>query len=102
MAQPQYHLHKRLHKGGLTTGPGLPQSKLSTGKPRRASRVEATLTAQLLLEETASASGHMQLVGLGHTSSLFMGGVSLRGECLQVGPSGTTSQAAQRMDEKRM
>ena len=80
-------------------GRGFPQSKLSTGKLGRVPGVEATLTARLLLEETASAPATSSLLGLGHTSSQLTGGGSVRGECLQVGPSGTTSQAAQRMDE---
>ena len=99
MAQLQYHLLKHLHKGGLTTGPGLPPEQAVHRKLGRAPGVEATLTARLLLEETASAPATSSLLGLGHTSSQLMEGGSVRGECLQVGPSGTTSQAAQRMDE---
>ena len=79
-ASPQGRPHNR--------APGFPQSKLSMGKQGRAPRMEATPTARLLLEGTASTPATSGLSDSGHMSSRIVGRGYMTCECLQVGPSG--------------
>lgn len=65
MAQPQYHLHKHLHKGGLTTGPGLPPEQAVHRKAGKSPRGGSHTHRSAAPGVDSQRSGHVQLVGFG-------------------------------------